>query len=230
MAGESRLIHTADAACVIAGSTIVHWNPAAEALLGYSARETVGRDCFEVFDGRDAAGRPLCSDGCHVMRLVRRGEPVPRFDMAARTRSGDPAALDVSTLVLSGTGAKVPTTVHLFRPVAPRRDGRGQAADRLAAPLPRPANVNGGGDPEGALSCRELEILRLLADGHDTKAIAGRLRISPTTVRNHVQRLLGKLGVHSRLQAVAHAAQHGLLQIIREGALPPLGGPPTVAG
>ena len=58
---------------------------------------------------------------------------------------------------------------------------------------------------------REQEILRLMAEGLDTKAMASRLVVSGTTVRTHVQSVLGKLDVHSRLEAVARATQAGLL-------------------
>ena len=42
-------------------------------------------------------------------------------------------------------------------------------------------------------------------------AAAKRLRVSQATIRNHVQNIFGKLGVHSRLEAVAHANRHRLL-------------------
>ena len=60
------------------------------------------------------------------------------------------------------------------------------------------------------LTGREQEILRLLAAGLDQAAIASLLVISPKTVSTHIQRILGKLGVRSRAQAVAFAHQHGL--------------------
>ena len=62
-----------------------------------------------------------------------------------------------------------------------------------------------------ALTERELEILGLLAAGSSTAAIATELSISPTTVRNHVQRIITKLRVHSRLAAVALAYSKGLI-------------------
>jgi DNA-binding NarL/FixJ family response regulator len=62
------------------------------------------------------------------------------------------------------------------------------------------------------LTARELEILRLMADGLDTKALAERLVVSSTTVRTHVQSILAKLGAHSRLEAVARASELGLIQ------------------
>jgi DNA-binding NarL/FixJ family response regulator len=57
------------------------------------------------------------------------------------------------------------------------------------------------------LTEREREVLRLLAQGLRTEAIAERLYISARTVQTHVQRILTKLGVHSRLEAVAIAAR-----------------------
>lgn len=62
---------------------------------------------------------------------------------------------------------------------------------------------HGAPDAHETLTAREREILQLLATGLSTSAIAKRLAISPVTVRNHSQRILAKLGVHSRLAAVA---------------------------
>jgi two-component system nitrate/nitrite response regulator NarL len=50
-----------------------------------------------------------------------------------------------------------------------------------------------------------------LARGHSTRAIAAALSLSPSTVRNHIQGILTKLHVHSRVEAVAYALEHGLV-------------------
>jgi two-component system, NarL family, nitrate/nitrite response regulator NarL len=55
----------------------------------------------------------------------------------------------------------------------------------------------------GRLTPREQHVLELLIDGRNTAEIVARLRISDSTARTHVQSILSKLGVHSRLQAVA---------------------------
>jgi len=60
---------------------------------------------------------------------------------------------------------------------------------------------------------RELDVLRLLAEGHDTGALAGRLGIAPHTVEWHVRHVIEKLGVHSKLQAVIAAARLGLIDL-----------------
>lgn len=59
------------------------------------------------------------------------------------------------------------------------------------------------------LSRREREVLGLLADGHARDAIAKRLVISPQTARTHIQNVISKLGVHSRVEAVAVAIESG---------------------
>jgi DNA-binding NarL/FixJ family response regulator len=65
----------------------------------------------------------------------------------------------------------------------------------------------------GRLTPREGEVLQLLAEGLSDKEIAHRLVISVETVRSHMVRLLGKLDVQSRLQAVVMAARHGAVKI-----------------
>jgi two-component system, NarL family, nitrate/nitrite response regulator NarL len=70
------------------------------------------------------------------------------------------------------------------------------------------------GDPAAeALTNREREVLKLLARGLTQAEIAEQLFISPKTVAGHIQRILEKLGVHSRAQAVALAHEHGLADV-----------------
>lgn len=60
---------------------------------------------------------------------------------------------------------------------------------------------------------RELEVLKMLAQGLDTTAIADRLGIADHTVEWHVRHVIEKLGAHSKLQAVVEAARQGLIEI-----------------
>jgi len=62
----------------------------------------------------------------------------------------------------------------------------------------------------GSLTRRELQVLRLLAEGLGQPAIARELVITPKTVSTHIQRILAKLGVHNQAQAVAAAYRLGL--------------------
>lgn len=63
-----------------------------------------------------------------------------------------------------------------------------------------------------ALTVRELEVLKLLAQGLEQDEIAEQLVIAPKTVATHIERILGKLGVHSRAQAVAVAYREELVR------------------
>lgn len=72
-----------------------------------------------------------------------------------------------------------------------------------AAPVPPSTRL-------AALTPRELDILRLVAEGLSNRQIAGRLTISVATAKTHVSRLLGKLGCSSRVQAAILAKEEGL--------------------
>ncbi len=65
----------------------------------------------------------------------------------------------------------------------------------------------------GDLTERERQILQLLAAGKRNDDIAAELFISPQTVQTHVRNILGKLRVHSKLEAVAFAVKHGAIQV-----------------
>lgn len=85
--------------------------------------------------------------------------------------------------------------------------------------LPSRSSRSGGRgrDPEARLlgrnlTPRELEVLEMLARGVGGREIARSLGVAPNTVRTHVQSILSKLQVHSRLEAAAFAVRHGLVR------------------
>ena len=63
------------------------------------------------------------------------------------------------------------------------------------------------------LTERELEVLRLVAKGHNNREIARQLFISENTVKNHVRNILEKLQLHSRMEAVMYAVKEKLLEL-----------------
>jgi PAS domain S-box-containing protein len=203
---EDTLAQAGDGAFVVGpDGTLTLWNRSAERILGHAARDVIGRPCCELFEGFDDDGNRLCYQGCHVMSLIDRGETVQSFDMRTRTKGGRPLWINVSILrARSERGA--PLTIHLFRDVTATKELLALVRERLApAPAPNP------GDPAPTtLSRRELEVLHLMTEGLDTAAVAERLHVSRATVRNHAQNIFDKLGVHSRLQAVAYAIRHRL--------------------
>ena len=201
---DEALKRAGDGACAIRGDgRIALWNRAAERILGYTAREAVGRLCCDVFVGFDDSGNRLCYRGCHVMKLVEMGDPVQSFDMRTRTKSGHAVWINLSILAMPGNDEVDALTVHLFRDVTATKELVTLVHERLSSPPTAP--------PGQALTRREVEVLRLVAGGANTRTMADRLHVSSSTVRNHVQNILEKLGAHSRLEAVAYATRHRLL-------------------
>ncbi|MCY1139989.1 response regulator transcription factor [Actinoplanes sp. Pm04-4] len=87
---------------------------------------------------------------------------------------------------------------------------------RAAVASPPAAGVASPGVPAAAiepLSAREMEVLRHLAAGRSNREIAGALFVAPGTVKAHLSHIFRKLDATSRLQAVAHAREAGLLDL-----------------
>ena len=61
------------------------------------------------------------------------------------------------------------------------------------------------------LSDREIEVLKLIANGKDNAMIAGELHISPKTVKNHISNILMKLQIENRIQAAVYAVRSGIV-------------------
>ncbi len=61
------------------------------------------------------------------------------------------------------------------------------------------------------LSDREIEVLKLIANGNDNAQIAGELHISPKTVKNHISNILMKLQIENRIQAAVYAVRSGIV-------------------
>jgi DNA-binding NarL/FixJ family response regulator len=75
------------------------------------------------------------------------------------------------------------------------------------------ARLDGAEDGDGALTRRELSVLRLVAHGLGNKEIASELGISSHTVKYHLASLLAKLGVHTRTEAVTIGLRKGLVPL-----------------
>jgi PAS domain S-box-containing protein len=190
------------AVAVDTAGRIVLWNIAAERLLGHEAHEVLGRSCCDVMGGHSPSGEAVCAMECSLRRRASSGHPVDSMDLDTRTSAGQPVRINVSTIAVAASGHDGALTVHLFRDVP------------AAAPNPVSASASAVAEDVDAaervasLTRREREILKLLTTGANTRVAAQRLGVSQSTIRNHVQNLFGKLGVHSRLQAVAFVNAH----------------------
>lgn len=212
---------SADGAYVVnENQRIIAWNEAAERLLGFRAKDVIGMSCYQILGGRSEGECLVCRQGCLPFTAVRRGQLVPSFDARVRTAGGPARWVNISII-----GVSVPTgqpdvpvvVIHLFRDIESRRQAEIFAREVAAWARQmdrspddgRPESAEGGA--ERALSARERQVLELLAQGASTESIAATLVIGRATARNHVQRILHKLGVHSRLEAVMYARTHRLL-------------------
>jgi DNA-binding NarL/FixJ family response regulator len=159
-----------------------------------------GADVLESLDGERPAAVLLDVhlpdiSGYEVCRALRdrHGEQLPiMFLSGTRTEMYD----RVSGLLLGADD-------YLAKPFAPD-----ELVARVRRLLARSADVNG--QAEYDLTARELEVLRLLAAGNPQRGIAEKLVISDKTVATHIQHILGKIGAHSRAEAVAFAHRNGL--------------------
>lgn len=167
---------------------IVQWNAEAERLTGISSERAIGRKCWDVLHGLDENGAVICHPGCSGARLAREGWPVPCRRMSIRTKEGRKTVY-ASTVSVRLSG-QAPLIVQLLR-------NGDETAD--------------GSSAEGVLTKRQREVLALLGDGVTAKVAAERLGIAEVTVRNHIARILGALGCHSQLEAVAEARRRGIV-------------------
>ncbi len=71
------LANTADGVFVIGtDQRIIYWNKGAQAILGFSSKEVLGNNCFDVIAGRDESGNPVCSKDCWIVNHIQKGEMV----------------------------------------------------------------------------------------------------------------------------------------------------------
>ena len=192
---------------------ISYWSDEASRILGHTAEDVVGRTCYDVLRGLDAAGNPYCHHDCDPMLCTLLGGKTPTYDIETQRPGGQRLWLNV-TVIGFPSGNDGAQAVHLFRNVTRQR--RAQAlAERVVETVAQlgPATeetLPTSTEAPPTLTRRELEVLQLLSAGLKTEHIAERLRISRLTARNHIQRILGKLGVQRRSEAVSYAFRHGL--------------------
>jgi DNA-binding NarL/FixJ family response regulator len=146
-------------------------------------------------------------DGIAAIGAIRR--ELPDVEVIALTSVLDDSSV-VSAVRAGAIGYLLKDTEadELRRAIKAAAAGQVQLSPKAAARLMR--EVRAPDSPE-ALTEREIDVLRLLAQGPANKQIAGNLRIGEKTVKTHVSNILAKLGVPSRTQAALYAVRIGLV-------------------
>ncbi len=175
---------------------IVFWNSGAVRLLNREPDEVLGRRAHRVFKERDLFVHGL--RGMNVTLLMIPGRRSHLFTVVHILQALDDQ--DLPSTARQSLSNSSSSSLRSFAPPVPLR---------LAVPDRPP------------LTCRERQILELIATGLQNKEVARELSISSVTVRNHVQNILAKLDVHSKLEAVSLAYRRAWVSSPMRGAAPP---------
>jgi len=209
---------------------IVSSSPAArQALrrLAGSAEVRVVGDGSDVEAGAGRAEQPqvLLVDDEHVLASLEEGEErllpavVLLADEPGRAAIDRLRALDIPGWAVLSTGA---TSGELQAAIAAAGTGLAVLSAAVSATAWPPRGRGVGADdesedgadvPEEALTGREREVLELLGLGLSNKDIGSRLGISEHTAKFHVASVLGKLGAHTRAEAVRRGIRRGLVAV-----------------
>ena len=201
MNGVELVASTSDIGFVLDRRGVIHgWNEAAEESFNIAASDAVGKPCWELVGGKDAFGNDYCGPSCPLMRSALEGKSIRRCELFFSGATGVSRPYSVMTLLMRGVKPLDPAIIHFLHPVVWDRRSSCVKENGLSANHQR-----------GELTPRETEVLGLLAEGQSTAAVARTLRISEATAGNHIQHILHKLNVHSRLEAVVLAKKLELI-------------------
>ncbi|MFA5506615.1 MAG: response regulator transcription factor [Vulcanimicrobiota bacterium] len=186
------------------------------------AEAASGEECLEMLPGTavDVILMDVMMEGLggvEACRLVKERGATPRVLML--TSSSDEQAV-LSSLVAGANGYMLKNVgrEELLRSIRATNDGQTTLDQRVAATVTKQLMSLARGESsalssqveDNPLSERELEVVGLIAQGKTNKEIADSLIIAEKTARNHVSRILTKLGLTRRSQAAAWAIKAGL--------------------
>jgi NarL family two-component system response regulator LiaR len=177
-------------------------------------------------------------DGGSALNLARQLRPdvvlidllIPQVDGITLTRMIRAETADVRVIVMAGVDDETPAVESIragasaYLPKDTRidvflRTVRSASAGQVLLPSHAGMQLVRVVGRHEALSERESQVLRLVARGKANKLIARELDIAQSTVKSHVGRMLGKLGLDSRTQLALYAARTGLVSFEQRGAL-----------
>jgi len=203
---------------VDATQRIIFWNPGCEELFERSSDSILGRPCNDVLCGKNpASGAKFCRPDCCVARLCKGGDAncAPnKFSIKTVGANDQPLVLSVNVLLVPSCCNKRWVVIHLLnRSVNSDLLTSLDNSSRLGkhSPTVKYAGIGDCGKNLSRLTTRESEVLQLLSEGLSSGVISKKFTVSQTTIRNHIQHIQSKLGVHSQTEAVAYAYRHNLV-------------------
>lgn len=207
---------TGDAAFAVdVGGRISAWNSAAAELFGLTEQAVLKAQCHEILQC-STDDQVFNAEQCVLTRAAQDSLPIANFDLRVQTKSGKQWC-NFSKLIASDPATGVRQTLYIVRPCEMRKRleqalsvfVRTQARSGPNGLYTSPSAAAQANDAR--LTSREKEVLRNLAKGHGTRAIAKQLNISSATVNNHIKHILTKLDAHTRLEAIRQAESAGVI-------------------
>ena len=205
---------------VDARQRIIYWDAGCEELFGRTSSWVLGRPCCDVICGcNPVTDKQFCKRDCGVANMASgKATDAPKsFSIKTSDSKGDQIVLSVNIVLVPSMCKKGWVVMHLLNrsmstDVLSSIDYAMSSGNPAASSFSNAANTRHGEDEVSRLTGREKEVLQLLAEGISLASIGKRLLISLTTVRNHMQHIQKRLGVHSQTAAVAYAYRHNLVQ------------------
>jgi len=215
---EDVLYNTVDGVFAVdSKQRIIFWDPGCEELFDRSSQWVLGRPCNEVICGKTKiSGEAFCQPNCCIAQTPTDVDVPNNFSIQTSDGDGESLMLSVNIMLVPSFCKKRWIVTHLLHRFVNQdlltaldstlRTKQPPAVNSMAASLGQCEHRT------SRLSPREGEVLQLLAEGLSTAIISKRLGVSNVTIRNHLQHIQNKLGVHSQVDAVAYAYRHNLVQ------------------
>ena len=213
---EDILYRTVDGVFAVdAKQRIIFWNPGCEELFDRSSQWVLGRPCNDVLCGRTPSSSSMfCRPNCCVAQLSKGADAPNRFTIQTNDGNNRPLTLSVDIMLMPSRCNNKWVMLHLLHRYV-NQDVLSAMDDvfRSGKQISSTGNMAIGGceNHQPRLTARETEVLQLLSEGLSSTVISKRFTVSHTTVRNHIQHIQNKLGVHSQAAAIAYAYRHNLV-------------------
>ncbi|HEV8426515.1 MAG TPA: LuxR C-terminal-related transcriptional regulator [Pyrinomonadaceae bacterium] len=206
---------TADAAFAVDATGLIRvWNNAAAELFGLSEGDAISVSCHEILQ---ASEKGVVSCEHYVIEgTAQDNRRLLNFDLRVQTKTGK-LWCNLSILIASDQESGNRYIIHIVRPCEMQKlleQALSEFVRRQARNIPNGSSMISASPTSGInvrLTAREVEVLKSLAKGHSTRAIANQLYISSATVNNHIKHILTKFRAHTRLEAIRRAESVGVI-------------------